>query len=118
VRFDVAVRATARPADGAAPKPSDYPTLSDVTLAKPEPSAQPIATAGSSLVIANVSYAGHRRWTDPQPTVKPRQFRLDLPAECNQRYLIRLVPKRFCFDQTNIAYGPLEHKIYADIVCH
>jgi hypothetical protein len=117
VRFDVAVKTAAIPADRAAPKPSDYPTMSDVRMAEPESSARPVASAAGGLVIANVSYAGHRRWTDPEPSVDPRRFRLDLPAQCNQRYLIRLVPKRFCFDQSNIAYGPLEHKIYADIVC-
>jgi hypothetical protein len=51
------------------------------------------------------------------PTISPRTYELLLPAACNRRHLVRIVAKRFCFDRSNIAYGPKDHLLYADVSC-
>jgi len=117
VRVNVALKTSPIPADRAAPKTTDYPSLGEAREGDLASTNAAIDTAGSSLVIRNVSYAGHTRWTEPTPSVAPREFQFDLPGKCNQRYLIRLLPKRFCFDQSNVAYSPLDHLMYTDIAC-
>jgi hypothetical protein len=117
VRVNVAIKSSAIPTDRATPKGGDYPKVSEAKGVDFESIDDAIGTAGSSLVIQNVSYAGHMRWTEPSPSAMPRNFQLDLPAKCNQRHLVRLLPKRFCFDQSKAAFSPLNHLIYADIVC-
>ncbi len=79
----------------APPKIDTYPTVNEAKGIDLDPANGAVGTAGSSLVIQNVSYAGHTRWTDPAPSYLPRSFRLDVPGKCNQRILIRLLPKRF-----------------------
>jgi len=117
VRVNVAIKTTAIPADRTAPESSAYPNVDDAKGIDFEAGDDAIGAVGSSLLIQNVSYAGHRRWTDPTPFAAPRNFQLDLPGKCNQRYLVRLLPKRFCFDQSKAAFSPLDHLIYADVDC-
>ncbi|RRI01976.1 hypothetical protein EH240_13140 [Mesorhizobium tamadayense] len=116
VRVNVAIKTGAMPWDRAPPKIDAYPTVEEAKGIDLEPH-EAIGSAGSSLVIQNASYAGHTRWTDPVASTLPRSFRLDVPGKCNQRILIRLLPKRFCFDESNATYSAMDHLIYADIVC-
>ena len=117
VRVNVAVRTSAIPANGEPPESGAYPSMEQAKGIDVEPIFDAIGWAGPSLLIQNVSYAGHARWTDPTPSALPRKFKIDLPGKCNQRTLIRLLPKRFCFDQSEAAYSPVDHLIYADVAC-
>lgn len=118
VRFNVAVRQQALTESATPPLVSDYPSLAETLDTKAVALDGPIGIAGSSTLIRNVSYPGHTRWTEPTPSTSPRLFELLLPAACNQRHLIRIVPKRFCFDQSNMAYGSKDHLLYVDVSCH
>ena len=117
VRFNVAVRQQALTKAAAPPLVSDYPSTAEARDTEPAALDGPIGISGSATLIRNVSYSGHTRWTEPAPSTSPRLFELLLPAACNQRHLIRIVPKRFCFDQSNIAYGSKDHLLYADVSC-
>ena len=117
VRVNVAVGTSAIPANGEPPESGAYPSVDQAKGFDVEPVSEAVGAAGSTLVIQNVSYAGHTRWTDPTPAVLPRKFKIDMPGKCSQRTLIRLLPKRFCFDPSEAAYGPADHLIYADVTC-
>ena len=117
VRFNVAVLQQALTEAAASPSASDYPSAAEARDAESAAPDGPIVISGSATLLRNVSYSGHTRWTEPTPSTSPRLFELVLPAACNQRYLIRVVPKRFCFDQSNIAYGSKSHLLYADVSC-
>jgi hypothetical protein len=117
VRFNVAVRQQALTKAAAPPLVSDYPSTAEARDTEPAALDGPIGISGSATLIRNVSYSGHTRWTEPAPSTSPRLFELLLPAACNQRQLIRIVPKRFCFDQSNIAYGSKDHLLYSDVSC-
>lgn len=117
VRFNVAVKSTEIPTSGAAPSPPDYPGLEEATDKNFIAIDGETGTSGSATLIRNVSYFGHSKFTDPVPSKDMRAFKLDLPAQCNRRYLVRIVPKRFCFDQSNVTYGQSDHLLYADVSC-
>jgi len=68
-------------------------------------------------LIRNISYKGHLKWSDPIPDLAPREFEVVVPAACGRRYLVGLVPKRFCFDLSGIAYGTKDHLLLADAPC-
>ncbi|BCG96537.1 hypothetical protein MesoLj131a_54010 [Mesorhizobium sp. 131-2-1] len=116
VRINVAVSAGAIPANGDPPQSGEYPSIEQAE-GSVEAISGPVSSAGSSLLIQNVSFAGHTKWSDPTPSMSPRIFQIDLPGECNRRTLIRLVPKRFCFDQSQAAFSEADHLIYADVRC-
>jgi len=116
VRINVAVSAGAIPANGDPPQSGEYPSIEQAE-GSVEAISGPVSSAGSSLLIQNVSFAGHTKWSDPTPSTSPRIFQIDLPGECNRRTMIRLVPKRFCFDQSQAAFSKANHLIYADVRC-
>ncbi len=117
VRINVAVRTDAIPANGEPPQSGDYPSIDQARGTNAEAISGSVSAAGSSLLVENVSFAGHTKWSDPTPSMSPRTFQIDLPGECNRRTLIRLVPKRFCFDQSEAAFSAADHLIYADVQC-
>ena len=117
VRFNVAVKEAGIPPAGGAPTASDYPSMDEAKATSFTPIYGEIGTSGSARLIQNVSYSGHARWTEPTASTASREFKIDLPGKCNQRYLVRILPKRFCFDQSNIAYSTVNHLLYADVVC-
>lgn len=117
VRFNVAVKETGIPLASGAPAASDYPNMDEAKGKSFTPISGEVGISGSARLIQNVSYAGHTRWTEPTASTDFREFKIDLPGRCNQRYLIRILPKRFCFDQSNIAYSSVDHVFYADVVC-
>jgi hypothetical protein len=116
VRFDLVVKETPLPADAGAPAASDYPRAAEASDQAEGPVAR-FSTSGSTTIIRDASYRGHERFTDPIASTEPSEYRLDIPAKCNRRYLVRLLPKRFCFDQTEIQYGVDDHLTYADLSC-
>jgi hypothetical protein len=117
VRFNVALRETAIPSDRKAPAASDYPSMDETEGKNFVPIDGQVGTAGSAKLVQNISYVKHVRWTEPTASTELRDFRIDLPGTCNRRYLVRILPKRFCFDQSNIAYSAADHLLYADVLC-
>ena len=117
VRFNVAVRETAIPPDGKAPAASDYPSMDEAKGKSFTPVYGEVGTSGSAMLIQNASYLGHARWTEPTASTGLREFKIDLPGKCNRRSLVRILPKRFCFDQSNVTYSSADHVLYADVMC-
>ncbi|MET3522315.1 hypothetical protein [Mesorhizobium abyssinicae] len=117
VRINVAVGAGAIPANGDPPQSGEYPSIEQAKGTDAVAISGPVSSAGSSLLVQDVSFAGHTKWSDPTPSMTPRTFQIDLPGECNRRTLIRLVPKRFCFDQSQAAFSEADHLVYADVRC-
>jgi hypothetical protein len=70
-----------------------------------------------SELLQNASYAGHIRWTDPTAAISPGDYRVDIPAACGKRYLIRVSPKRSCFDMSDQAFSGVDHTASVDVVC-
>ena len=118
VRFNVGIRSTEIPASGAAPAADSYPGIEDSKDTFFVPIAKDVGTSREAMVIRNLSYLGHVRFTEPTPSRDLRVFQLNLPAKCNRRYLIRLLPKRFCFDQSLLSYARTDYLHYADVTCH
>jgi hypothetical protein len=117
VRFDLAIKEISVPADGDLPTPSDYPGEEDIDATEPTHAAN-FAASGSMTLIRNASYRGHPRFTDPVASTDLRDYTIDVPASCDRRYLVRLLPKRFCFDQTKVAQSETDYLSYVDIRCH
>lgn len=113
----MAVSTDAIPANGDPPQSGKYPSIEQARGTNVEAISGPVSSAGSSLLVQNVSFAGHTKWSDPTPSMLPRTIQIDLPGECNRRTLIRLVPKRICFDQSQAAFSEADHLIYADVQC-
>lgn len=114
VRFDMAI--ASRPSvTGAAPSHTvDLLGRQDVDG---EPGSAVGGTPTQRRVIQDISYKGHSRWTEPSPSLVPRLYEVVLPATCGRSYRVRLLPKRFCFDQSGLAYGTREHILQADLAC-
>src|SRR3546814_19342560 len=74
--------------------------------------------SASARLLRTASYAGHEKWTEPEPAKDLREYRVDLPAACDRRYLLRIRSNRFCFDQTDTAYGNADHLLSPDVRCH
>jgi hypothetical protein len=117
VRFNVAVKETGIPLAGGTPAAGDYPNMDETKGKSFAPISGEVGTSGSARLIQNVSYSGHTKWTEPTASTDFREFKIDLPGKCNQRYLVRILPKRFCFDQSSIAYSTVNHVLYADVAC-
>jgi hypothetical protein len=117
VRFNVAIRATDIPAVNTSPARDDYPPIEEALDTGFVEITDKTGVSGKSLVIRDVSYLGHARFTDPVPSTQPRSFRLDVPARCDRRYLVRIVPKRYCFDQQMQVFGRADYLAFVDIPC-
>lgn len=118
VRFNVAVKIAAIPPSRGAPLQSDYPSPGEVTDKNFTAIDGEVGASGTAVLIRNVSYFGHSKFTEPAPSTDLREFRVDLPARRNRRYLARIFPKRFCFDQSRIAYAEKGELLYADVLCN
>lgn len=116
VRFNVAVKMEALSSSGP-PVERDYPSVEEATGKNATFLKGEVASSGEAVVIQNVSYFGHQRFTEPKPSSDLRQFQLDLPAKCNRRYLARILAKRFCFDQTDVVYADEGDLLFADVLC-
>ncbi|CAN7626845.1 hypothetical protein LJR255_004729 [Pararhizobium sp. LjRoot255] len=117
VRFNMAVKTAAIPQSGRAPLASDYPGLDEARGENFTTVDGETGTSGTAMLIRNASYFGHAKFTEPTPSTVLREFRIDLPAQCGRRYLVRLLPKRLCFDQSDTAYAEKGQLLYADIRC-
>jgi hypothetical protein len=135
VRFNLAVKEVDIPIDASSPKNDDYPSrqaAADPYFAQPdkkgdihycdldmqrEKTCHIINPDQGEFFINNISYAGHIRNTTPEPALKPRQYSVVIPTQCNKRYLARLVPKRFCFDRSGVLASNVDHVKYFDVHC-
>ncbi|MGN7750905.1 hypothetical protein [Sinorhizobium sp. 22678] len=116
VRFHIAVKK--KSLSGTAPAHAeDYPTMAEARGDQFQAVTGEVGTSGSAILLKDASFIGHRKWTDPLPASMPRDYSIEIPASCGERYLFRILPKRFCFDYNGIAYGTEEHLIHADVVC-
>ncbi len=110
VRFNVAVKETDLPSGQGEPAPQDFPTLRQATsVQRPGPE--------DLIVLENVSFKGSTKWTDAPPVSGPRDYAVEAPARCGKRYLVRIVPSRFCFDQSGQLFGTKDHLFHADVTC-
>ncbi|WFU11997.1 hypothetical protein QA646_26855 (plasmid) [Rhizobium sp. CB3090] len=117
VRFDVALNSVPIPSSAQPPAEDDYPTMAETEGKDFVALESEIGKSGAAMLIRNIAYFGHVKFTEPTPSLTPREFRLDLPAQCNRRYLARILPKRFCFDQSGIKYAEEGDLLYADVRC-
>ncbi|MDE1991232.1 MAG: hypothetical protein KGI75_01960 [Rhizobiaceae bacterium] len=117
VRFNVAVKMSAIPSSGEAPAEKDYPDTEETEGRSFVAIDGEIGMSGTATLIRDISYFGHTKFTEPVASTALRAFRLDLPAQCNRRYLVRVLAKRFCFDQSDVKYADEGNLLYADIRC-
>lgn len=117
VRFNVAFRQTDMPPGESSPKPQDYPTVREANGADFVAVVGEIGGSGSAALLKDVSFLGHKKWTDPPPSDVARFYSIDVPAICGTRYLFRILPKRFCFDNSGIRYSEADYLLYKDIDC-
>ncbi len=117
VRFNVAFRQTNMPPGGGSPSPHEYPTASEAKGTDFVAVADRVGRSGSATLLKDVSFAGHKKWTDPVPSDIARSYSIDVPAECGKRYLFRVAPKRLCFDNSGVRFSEAEYLLYRDIAC-
>ena len=115
VRFHMAILETSIPAAGSKPDANQFPSLEQSEGLSASLLDGQVFRDGGVIIIKDISFAGHLRWTDPVATTVPRQYSIAFPGAKNKRYLIRLVAKRFCFDQSNIKYSDVNHTFSVDV---
>ena len=112
----MAIKVDDIPNDGAPPSVGDYPGK-DALAQTGGLNAPNIEYSPQLINIRNISYFGHVKWTEPTAAREPRDYQVSLPGRCGKRYLVRLQPKRFCFDQSELAFGLGEYAAYIDATC-
>lgn len=80
----------------------------DVTVTE-SGSAGRLAGSSGTWLVQNLSYLGHTAYSDASETIAPRSYALDFPAQCGRTYQVKIVPKRFCFDQSGTVSGVKPH---------
>jgi hypothetical protein len=115
VRFNVAIIETDITATGGDPTPDQFPTIEQAKGIGATDLGGGVYTDGRILILKDVSFFGHRKWTDPAATTFPRQYRVDFPASTGKRYLIRVLSKRFCFDQSGEKFSNADHVFSVDV---
>ncbi|PZM08814.1 hypothetical protein CPY51_28000 [Rhizobium tubonense] len=106
------------PPSRAAPLQSDDPNQGEATDKNFTVIDGKVGASGTAVLIRNVTYFGHSKFTEPAPSTDLREFSVDLPATCNRRYLARILPEGFCFDHSCIAYAEKGELLYADVLCN
>ncbi|OWV99923.1 hypothetical protein ATY79_00790 [Rhizobium sp. R693] len=117
VRFNVAFKTVDVPLAKGAPTRPEYPTADEAKGISFVAAADGVGRSGSATLLKDVSFAGHEKWTDPAPSDTPRLYHVDVPAACGKRYLFRIVPARFCFDNTGIRFSEADYLLYRDVDC-
>jgi hypothetical protein len=115
VRFNVSILEVDIPATGSAPSLDQYPSIETTKGIGATRISGDVYRDGDTLIVKDISFVGHTRWTDPAGTKVPRHYRLAFPAETNKRYLVRVLAKRFCFDQSDIKYSGVDHVLAVDV---
>ena len=117
VRFNVAFATTDVPPDRRLPAQEEYPTIYEAKGMGFVAAAGDVGRSGSATLLKDVSFVGHKKWTDPGSSNLTRLYSVDVPAACGKRYLFRILPKRFCFDHSGIRFSEAEYLLYKDIDC-
>lgn len=118
VRFNVAIRVEELPRSLAAPSSGKYPSIEEASGAPSVLRHENLGwTETGDVLLQNVSHEGHSKRTDPSPTVMPRKYAIGMPAICGKRFMIRIVPKRFCFDYAGYSFGGKSYLVYYDNIC-
>jgi hypothetical protein len=115
VRFNMAVLEGDIPANGAAAQLDDFPSIDQTNGVGASGLGGGAHTDGRLLIVKDISFVGHRRWTDPPAMATPRQYRVDFPAQKDKRYLIRIVAKRYTFDQSVEKLSNADHVFSVDV---
>lgn len=115
VRFHMAISETDIPAGGGNPIASDFPTIEQTKGIGATNLGGGVFISGGVFILKDISFVAHLRWTDPPASTVPRQYRVDFPAAKNKRYLIRVLAKRLCFDQSGDAYSNADHVFSVDV---
>ncbi len=115
VRFNVAIVEKDIPSGGAAPALSEYPTIDQAKGTGATDLGGGVYSDQGIFILENSSFTGHQQFTDPASTTSPRQYRVDFPASKNKRYLIRVLAKRFSFDQSGEVYSNADHVLSVDV---
>lgn len=117
VRFNVAFETTDVPLVRGPPTQHEYPTIDEGKGKDFVAEAGGVGRSGSATLLKDVSFVGHKKWTDPLPSNVARLYSVDIPAACGKRYLFRILPKRFCFDNSGERFSETEHLFYKDMYC-
>lgn len=115
VRFHVAIRAVALPSDGTQPNDGDYPSMKVAKALGATQVLDEIYRQNETVILKNVSFQGHQKWTDPSPTQAARFYQVKFPGSRGQRYLIRVLAKRFGFDRGGEVFSNNSHAFVIDI---
>ncbi len=115
VRFNMAILESDVSSDGARPRPEEYPTIEETKGLAAIEISPGVYTDGRLLILKDISFAGHQKWTDPAPASSPRSYRIDFPASQGKRYLIRIVAKRYSFDQSVDKHSSVDHVLLVDV---
>lgn len=117
VRFNVAFETMDVPMVHRPPAKQEYPTIDEAKGTGFAAAAGGVGSSGSATLLQDISFAGHKKWTDPAPSNIARLYSVDVPAACGKRYLFRVVPKRFCFDNSGVRFSETEYLLYKDVDC-
>jgi hypothetical protein len=115
VRFHLAIRETAIPNGGAEPRDLDYPSIEQTIARISTDLGGGVYLNRQDYILKDVSFIGHRKFTDPAPSSTLRSYRIDFPVITGKRYLIRVLAKRFGFDQGGERYSYVDHLYYVDV---
>ncbi|MBC8066377.1 MAG: hypothetical protein H7Y17_16215 [Chlorobia bacterium] len=115
VRFDVLVRSVPIPSSGTPPNPSDYPPIAEAQDTSAILIAGSVFKINDDFLVKDLSYWSHQRATEATPTTSPRSYRLSFPAKSGTRVLVRIVAKRFAFDQSGEKYSSVDHLAHVDV---
>lgn len=115
VRFNIAIAETDIPAGDDETPIEQYPTIEQAKGLTAQRVSDAVWRDGKIIILKDVSYAGHTRWTDAAPATTPRPYRVDFPVAKGKRYLIRLVAKRHTFDQSQFAFSEVDHVASVDV---
>jgi hypothetical protein len=103
------------PNGGAAPDITLYPPGEAMEEADWQPAPESAGHGVNTLIIKNISFIGHRRWSDPPAAAGKREYGILIPAVHGKRYLFTMRPKRFCFDQGGVLFGQVDHMTFVDV---
>ena len=116
VRFHLAIRDVALPTDGAEANEKDYPSIPATIAAEATRVPDEIYRKDDIVIVKNISFVDHLKWTDPDPTAAARQYEVRFPGEHGRRYLIRVLAKRFGFDRGGEVFSNVDHIFAVDVL--
>src|SRR3546814_965634 len=95
VRFNIAVSERDIPAADSPPDKGDYPRRDEARDDAYLSLEGAFGFSASARLLRNASYAGHAKWTEPDPAKDLPQYRVDHPAASDPPTHLRPPPKPF-----------------------